>query len=104
MGKMGIWEGMGKEEEEKSGGKEKIFGRKNFLYHRKCTLWVRQSIAIDNVIWGARRRLVEGFYEVSDMELLIGLVEIRLVEIRLVEIMVSENFSIRAITLKVVKS
>ncbi len=30
--------------------------------------------------------------------------EIRLVEIRLVEIMVSENFSIRAITLKVVKS
>ena len=39
------------------------------------------------------------------MELLIGVgVEIRLVEIRLVEIMVSENFSIRAITLKVVKS
>lgn len=34
----------------------------------------------------------------------IRLVEIRLVEIRLVEIMVSENFSIRAITLKVVKS
>ena len=33
----------------------------------------------------------------------IRLVEIRLVEIRLVEIMVSENFSIRAITLKVVK-
>jgi len=31
-------------------------------------------------------------------------VEIRLVEIRLVEIMVSENFSIRAITLKVVES
>ena len=62
MGKMGIWEGMGKKEEEKSGGKEKIFWEKKFFYTtEKCTLWVRQSIAIDNVIWGARRRLVEGF-------------------------------------------
>ena len=31
MGKMGIWEGMGKEEEEKSGGKEKIFWEKKFF-------------------------------------------------------------------------
>ena len=72
MGKMGIWEGMGKEEEEKVVERRRFFGRKIFYTTEKCTLWVRQSIAIDNVIWGARRRLVEGFYEVSDMELLIG--------------------------------
>lgn len=66
---------MGKEEEEKSGGKEKIFfGRKNFFYTtEKCTLWVRQGVELLTTLYGgARRRLVEGFYEVSDMELLIG--------------------------------
>lgn len=76
-GKWGIWEGMGKEEEEKSGGKEKIFfGRKNFFYTtEKCERirWVRQGVELLTTLYGgARRRLVEGFYEVSDMELLIG--------------------------------
>ena len=61
MGKMGIWEGMGKKEEEKVVERRRFFGRKIFYTTEKCTLWVRQSIAIDNVIWGARRRLVEGF-------------------------------------------
>ena len=62
-GKWGIWEGMGKKEEEKSGGKEKIFfGRKNFFYTtEKCTLWVRQSIAIDNVIWGSSQEACRRF-------------------------------------------
>ena len=35
MGKMGIWEGMGKEEEEKVVERRRFFGRKNFLYHRE---------------------------------------------------------------------
>ena len=53
---------MGKKEEEKKWWKgEDFLGEKIFYTTEKCTLWVRQSIAIDNVIWGARRRLVEGF-------------------------------------------
>lgn len=68
---------MGKEEEEKSGGKEKIFfGRKNFFYTtEKCERirLVRQGVELLTTLYGgARRRLVGGFYEVSDMELLIG--------------------------------
>ena len=61
MGKMGIWEEWGRKKKKKWWKGEDFLGEKFFYTTEKCTLWVRQSIAIDNVIWGARRRLVEGF-------------------------------------------
>lgn len=64
---------MGKEEEEKSGGKEKIFlGENFFIPPRSAHYGCDRVLLLTTLYGGARRRLVGGFYEVSDMELLIG--------------------------------
>lgn len=64
MGKMGDLGGNGEGRRRKSGGKEKIFlGEKFFIPPRSVRGYdgCDRGRAVDNVIWGARRRLVEGF-------------------------------------------
>ena len=62
MGKMRDLGGNGEGRRRKKWWKgEDFLGEKFFFIPPRSAHWVRQSIAIDNVIWGARRRLVGGF-------------------------------------------
>lgn len=75
MGKMGDLGGNGEGRRRKKWWKgEDFFWEKKFFFipPRSVHYGCDRVLLLTTLYGGARRRLVEGFYEVSDMELLIG--------------------------------